>query len=181
MRDCVVSDVNGVSMVSKYTEFKEKNAELQNIYKPVFFRLANHEDKQAFEKLIAEDLIFLHDELYDQLKELIKSRNPTRNFTSADYPELIGQHLSGSSADSYGVWVFYPWSRRVVHMLDEVEFIELRTAANKNKITTEERDLLVTKKVGVIGLSVGQSVSLTLALERGCGELRSTVRYTGTE
>ncbi len=172
MHDCVVSDVNGIGMVSEYTEFKEKNAELQNVYKPVFFRLANHEDKQAFEKLIAEDLIFLHDELYDQLKELIKSRNPTRNFTSADYPELIGQHLSGSSADSYGVWVFYPWSRRVVHMLDEVEFIELRTAANKNKITTEERDLLATKKVGVIGLSVGQSVSLTLALERGCGELR---------
>src|SRR5690606_18884411 len=40
------------------------------------------------------------------------------------------------------------------------------------KITPEEQQVLAGKKVGVIGLSVGQSVSLTLAMERGLGELR---------
>src|SRR5690606_5917140 len=42
------------------------------------------------------------------------------------------------------------------------------------KITPEEQEELRKKKIGVIGLSVGQSVSLTLAMERICGEIRLT-------
>ncbi|HRF79656.1 MAG TPA: hypothetical protein PL070_06180, partial [Flavobacteriales bacterium] len=73
---------------------------------------------------------------------------------------------------AYGVWVFYPWADRLVHLLDEPEFALVRTDRNRNKITREEQAELATKKVGVIGLSVGQSVSLTLALERSFGEIR---------
>src|SRR5690606_3975260 len=40
------------------------------------------------------------------------------------------------------------------------------------KISPEEYNILATKKIGVIGLSVGQSVATTMALERTCGELR---------
>src|SRR5690606_13941879 len=65
-----------------------------------------------------------------------------------------------------------PWLAKIVHILPEAEFVELRTAANRNKITEAERDILATKKEGVIGLSVGQSVALTIALERSCGEIR---------
>src|SRR5690606_3514442 len=43
---------------------------------------------------------------------------------------------------------------------------------NKFVITEAEQKTLQNKKIGIIGLSVGQSVALTLALERGCGELR---------
>jgi molybdopterin/thiamine biosynthesis adenylyltransferase len=59
-----------------------------------------------------------------------------------------------------------------VHILDEKEFIEVRTNRNQNKITIQERNFLSTKKVGVVGLSVGQSVALTMAMERTFGELR---------
>ncbi len=48
----------------------------------------------------------------------------------------------------------------------------VRTDRNRNKITSDEQALLATKKVGVIGLSVGQSVSLALTQERSFGELR---------
>src|SRR5690606_5915244 len=61
---------------------------------------------------------------------------------------------------------------RLVHILPKEEFIDLRTAANRNKITTAERNKLFDKKVGIIGLSVGQSVALTIALERSCSEIR---------
>jgi tRNA A37 threonylcarbamoyladenosine dehydratase len=68
--------------------------------------------------------------------------------------------------------VYYPWADRVVHILDEKEFIELRTSRNLYKITREERDLLARKKIGVIGLSVGQSIAVTMAMERSFGEIR---------
>jgi hypothetical protein len=155
-----------------YLKASERNLGLQQIHKPDFFRLANKDDKKKFDELVNNEFIFLHDEIYDQLKELVKSRNPSVVITANDYKPRIEEHLKGTNIDEYGVWVFYPWSRRLVHMLDEEEFIELRTSANKNKITIAERNILATKKVGVIGLSVGQSVSVTLALERGCGELR---------
>lgn len=57
-------------------------------------------------------------------------------------------------------------------MLDEQEFVEVRTNRNQYKITPEEQATLSVKKIGIIGLSVGQSIALTLAMERGFGELR---------
>ena len=39
-------------------------------------------------------------------------------------------------------------------------------------ITVEEEELLATKKIGVIGLSVGKAIALTIAMERICGEIR---------
>jgi tRNA A37 threonylcarbamoyladenosine dehydratase/nitroreductase len=60
----------------------------------------------------------------------------------------------------------------MVHILDEEEFITVRTSRNQYKITPEEKAILAGKKIGVIGLSVGQAVSVTLAMERICTELR---------
>jgi molybdopterin/thiamine biosynthesis adenylyltransferase len=93
-------------------------------------------------------------------------------FSAPDLDAAAIAHLKGIRAEEYGVWVYYPWSQRLVHLLDEHEFAQVRTDRNRNKITREEQALLATKKVGVIGLSVGQSVSLTMALERSFGEIR---------
>lgn len=153
-------------------EFVKKTLLSKEIYNPVFFRLKIEDDKKKFNSLIESTNVFLYDEIHSQLRELIKSRNPRAKFTTAEYQKLIDEHLHGCSYEEYGVWVYYPWSAKLVHILDEIEFVELRTSANRNKITKAEQDILATKKIGVIGLSVGQSVSLTLALERGCGELR---------
>ncbi len=84
---------------------------------------------------------------------------------------LIGQHLADVPQHDYGVWVYYPWSKTLVHLLDEAEFIQVRTNRNQLKITREEQEVLRQKKIGVIGLSVGQSIALTLAMERTCGTL----------
>lgn len=156
-------------MLTKKLQFTKK---LNETYRPEFFRINNPDEKIKFDHLISQDEILVYDEIYGQLKELTKSRNPTRKLTQEEYDTLIAKHIGNKPIEEYGVWVYYPWSKRVVHILDEDEFIELRTSANKNKITLAESRTLATKKVGVIGLSVGQSVSLTLALERGCGELR---------
>ena len=156
-----------------FNDYTLRVEELKEVYKPDFYRFTSETDRKELESLIKNtDGIFIHDEIYDQLKELIKSKNPTKKLTAEEYSEYIHRHLDGVNIREYGVWVYYPWSRRLIHTLDRDEFIYLRTAANRHKITSKEMEVLATKKVGVIGLSVGQSVSVTLAMERGCGELR---------
>lgn len=142
-------------------------------FQPDFFRLSHRHDLQRLQALLeAEANIVVHDELEGQLRELIKSLHPNRKIKPEEYPELIAAHLQGQDMDEYGVWVYYPWSKRLVHLLDEAEFVEIRTNRNRYKITREEQATLRSKAIGIVGLSVGQSIALTMAMERTCGELR---------
>ena len=142
-------------------------------YHPRFFRISNPEEASALEALLEQNpSIRVFDALTGQLEELVKVLHPTRRFTAAQLAEGVSRHLAGVAAEAYGVWVYYPWSGRVVHILDEKEFIELRTSRNLYKITREEREVLAGQKIGIIGLSVGQSIALTMAMERTFGEVR---------
>lgn len=112
------------------------------------------------------------DGLRGQVAELVRTMEPARSFSSADLEQAVTDHLGSAPAEEYGVWVHYPWNDSLVHLLDEEAFARVRTDRNRNKITTEEQAVLATKRVGVVGLSVGQSAALTLALERSFGEVR---------
>ena len=142
-------------------------------FRPVFFRLADPEDRVRLEELLKrEPHTVVHDELHSQLRELVRTLNPSQRYGKEDLDSAAVAHLNGKEPRYYGVWVHYPWNARLVHLLDEREFVLVRTDRNRNKITAEEQALLATKRIGVIGLSVGQSICLTLALERSFGELR---------
>src|SRR5688572_26313100 len=120
-------------MSSAIEKIKIKNIQSDE-YQPVFFRLSSEKDKESLNKLM--DIypeLFIHDELFGQVRELIKSRNPTIKFTSKQLDDEALKFHGAGSAEEYGVWVFYPWSRRLVHILDEKEFIELRTNRNHYK------------------------------------------------
>ncbi|MEQ8323281.1 MAG: Rv1355c family protein [Vicingaceae bacterium] len=143
-------------------------------WKPLMFnfsgKILGHEFKMHLAKL---SFVAVHDELHGQLQELVKLRKPKQTtFTNSEVEALIQDHLNGTSEDDYGLWIYYPWSARIVHVLPEDEFIEVRTNRNRNKITLEESRTLSQKRVGIIGLSVGQSVSVTMAMERSFGEIR---------
>ena len=159
-------------MPEAYNYLLERAGKLQDVFKPEILRLNSAGDEQRFNELLSSDSILVFDELYGQLKEMIKSRHASRTLKNEDYDHLIREHMAGTLPENYGVWVYYPWNHRLVHILNEEEFVEVRTSRNQYKITNEEREILAKKKIGVIGLSVGQSVSVTLAMERGCGELR---------
>jgi molybdopterin/thiamine biosynthesis adenylyltransferase/nitroreductase len=147
--------------------------QLANIYTPLILRLNQPGDKRLFDRIISGQIaLFVSDEIYGQLRELVKSHRPWVRIKPDEYEGLVTAHLNGADIHDYGVWVYYPWSRRLVHLLDEEEFVEVRTNRNQYKITRQERDLLATKKIGIVGLSVGQSIALTLSMERGYGELR---------
>lgn len=161
-------------MSKRLSELKKASGQMQLVYKPVFLRISDQSEKLALDELIENNVSFFHDEIYGQLQELVKMKRPALRIKPEEYPELIKKHLAGRDINAYGVWVYYPWSRRMVHMLDEEEFKLVRTNRNQYKITAREQEILSTKKIGIIGLSVGQSIALTLAMERGFGELRLT-------
>lgn len=147
---------------------------LKDTYKPVFFRLIEPDQKKAFEDLIVnEKNLQVFDYIEAQVEELIKCLQPTIVFSSGtELDRAVKDRFNGNPTEDYGVWVYYPWCAKLVHLLDEHEFSIVRTNRNKHKITVEEQERLSHKKIGVMGLSVGQSVSLTLTMERGFGELR---------
>ncbi|HEY9178895.1 MAG TPA: Rv1355c family protein [Flavipsychrobacter sp.] len=142
------------------------------VYQPVIYRLNNNADRLLFDELIESGKPEICDELDGQLRELVKILNPKIKIKDHEYPEMVREYLDGRDAYEYGAWVYYPWSGRLLHLLDEEEFIEVRTNRNRYKLTKEEQSYLRNKKIGIIGLSVGQSIALTMAMERICGELR---------
>jgi molybdopterin/thiamine biosynthesis adenylyltransferase/nitroreductase len=143
-------------------------------YRPRLFRLREEAERLELTRLIEQQgaLLQIFDTILLQLHDLIQSRHPARTLLPTEMDSLIREHLCGLSIDEYGTWVYYPWSRRIVHLLHEEEFVELRTNRNRYKITPAEQAELATKRIGIVGLSVGQSVAVVLALERSFGELR---------
>ena len=73
--------------------------------------------------------------------------------------------------DAYGLWAWYPWLGRLVHVLPPDEFFAVITDRNRDKVTREEQARLRHKRVGVIGLSVGGEAAVTLAQEHLVGHL----------
>jgi hypothetical protein len=152
-------------------KFKESKSDVA--FLPKVFNLNYDYEMLEVQQLIDEhkDIIII-DELNSQLRELIKIRNPKVILTEQDYEEQLQTLLGGKSMHYFGRWVYYPWNKKLVHLLGEAEFIELRTSRNLYKITPEERNILSKKIIAVIGLSVGQMIALTLVMERTCGEIR---------
>lgn len=140
-------------------------------FSPIFFRIKKETDADAFNLAVSDPDLQIHDTLPRQLKELITTRNPGTTFTDDQLAAAITAHLGKLGIHEYGVWVLYPWCKRMVHILDEEEFVELRTSRNKYKITAAEQHTLSQKRVGIVGLSVGSAIAMTMAMERSFGSL----------
>jgi molybdopterin/thiamine biosynthesis adenylyltransferase len=141
-------------------------------WRPLFFQPDSDSSIEDLVHLIETNKPIITNDIDSQLTELVKARNPKKKMKRPEIEEAIIDHLKGRDMLYYGVWVYYPWSNRLVHLLPEKEFIEVRTNRNHYKISPAEEKILAEKKVGLIGLSVGQSVAVTMAMERGFGELR---------
>lgn len=131
--------------------------------------LSSAADPEALARLRASAVVF--DTIADQVGELAECRAPQRKFAPAELADEVARVL-GDAPDAYGTWVYYPWSNRLVHVLDRDAFREVRSSRNRNKITRDEQSRLQAATLGVAGLSVGQATAVTLALEGLGGTLR---------
>jgi len=118
------------------------------------------------------EAVFVHDEIVAQISELIQLRSPSRTLSKEEIGERVAAHVGETPLASYGAWFFYPWSKTLVHLVPRGEFRELRTGVNRYKITVAEQEKLSRFALGVVGLSVGQSTAITLALEGVGGSFR---------
>ena len=157
---------------SKLDELLKKSPISTNAYSPEKLVITSQNDLLRFTELLNVPGITVVDQIQQQLKEFLKLSQPAKRLSDQELESLAVEHVGQTPLWQYGCWFYYPWSNRLVHLLDEAEFVAVRTSRNQYKITPEEREILAGKKIGVVGLSVGQSVSVTLAMERICGELR---------
>src|SRR5437868_7762389 len=84
----------------------------------------------------------VYDKINDQLKDYMRIKEPKLKFSELLYTEKKKDHLKGVSDDEFGVWVYYPWIKKLVHLLPEKEFVLVRTSRNYYKITPEEQTFL---------------------------------------
>lgn len=139
---------------------------------PLVLDRSRLEDASVMDELMGGEVSFVHDTIDAQLRDLIKCRTPSKPWTDDELGRAVADMLQETDSHVYGRWVFYPWSRRFVHLLPPAEFAEVRSDRNRVKITTAEQAKLLRLKVGLVGLSVGNAVAVTLALEGLFGELR---------
>lgn len=143
------------------------------IYKPVFIFKEQSADKQKFNSVISDYQNKIVLDLFpSQMKELIKIQSPRIRLTNAEIDEKYNEWIADKDPDLLGSWIYYPWSNRLLHILNESDFITLRTSRNHYKITPQEQAALSKRKIGIIGLSVGHAVAVSVATERICGTLK---------
>jgi molybdopterin/thiamine biosynthesis adenylyltransferase len=131
-------------------------------------------EEDSYKLSLIRKLPNLHiaDQLNLQVRELIKLSHPTERLSDARLDILVEDFFRDHERDFYGNWVYYPWKNSLVYILPEEDFARVRTIRNRYKITEEEQKFMATRRIGVVGLSVGQSVATCLAMERSFGELR---------
>ena len=142
-------------------------------WRPLILDFALPADRERLAAVAASGGVFSrHDTIDEQLRELVACRHPAEDLDRAALDQRVAAHLAGRPSAEHGRWILYPWSGRLVHLLPEDEFNELRSDRNRDKITRDEQRRLRQSRIGVVGLSVGQASALTLALESVGGAFR---------
>ena len=144
-----------------------------NEHKALLFNVTSFAEQKKFrELLIINTQVEVVDTYTLQLAELIKLQNPSKKYTKEELLFEVNKLINDKNTDLLGTWCYYSWSKKLVHLLNIDEFIAVRTNRNQLKITPQEQAKLQLQTIGIIGLSVGQSVALTLVMERVCGSLK---------
>lgn len=142
-------------------------------YVPKLYRLSVPAEKEAYDTLLKRHPECRILDYYEhQQKEIFKIESPASPPDAAQLEERWQTFISTNDPALVGVWVYYSWLNTMVHILDKDAFVQLRTSRNQHKITAAEQQLLMGKRIGIIGLSVGHAVALTIAAERIAGHLK---------
>ncbi len=143
---------------------------------PLFFSLSHSAQAHKLEGLFKTgQVLHVVDDFEEQLKELFAINNPAKVYTPA-FPELFELYKQslGKEQEFYklGVWVFFPWNGTLVHILKDADFQKVRTARNRYLIDETEQNKFYNSSVAIGGLSVGNSVILSIVLQGGAKHIK---------
>jgi len=118
------------------------------------------------EKLKKKHRIWEISDIYlSQLAELFEIKNPSL-VSSKEYKQKRSEYIkekSNGEKPFCGNWIYFPWNGNLVHSVNQKDYFAIRTNRNRNLITEGEQALLADSCVGIVGLSVGRSIALSLA------------------
>lgn len=99
------------------------------------------------------------------LRELFFVRHPRYKKLDEESQKHLDSFISRAEIDD--VYIYLPWRNLVIRTVGERWYLELRTARNRNLISSTEQEQYRNFKIGIIGLSIGS------------GALNSLVRTGG--
>jgi hypothetical protein len=129
-------------------------------YRPEVLDPTDADDRARLHEL-ASDRVHVVDTLGHQLHELAE----VDALTAGD-SALLGE------ADYPGTWVYYPWHSTLVHVLDEPDYIRLRSSRNAVLISAEEQATYAGLRIGAAGLNVGNPAVICMVLENGPRQMK---------
>lgn len=144
--------------------------------KPKIFDLKNSSEENIVKELFSQNkIIQVVDDYLEQQKELFAVKNPNLVFSpnlQSEFEKYLESIQKESSLLYHGRWVFYPWLSTLVHILEETDYRLVRTTRNQNLINKEEQEKFYNAVVGIGGLSVGNSIALSIVLQGGAKHIR---------
>ncbi|WP_240117459.1 MULTISPECIES: ThiF family adenylyltransferase [unclassified Streptomyces] len=142
-------------------------------YRPLLLNLGEADGEATLAALLESGAVReVHDRIDDQLEELVRCLRPGESLDDRARAAAATEMCAGVPRRRYGTWVWYPWSGRLVHLLPDEQFRLVRTDRNRGKITRGEQQALLGRRIGVVGLSVGNGAALTCAMEGVGGSFR---------
>lgn len=120
--------------------------------------------KEAF--LEFNEVIDIFSQSLEELYNFEKYNNPEIKKNKTDLRDF--KNLNSNN----DLWIYFPWSKTILHSLNEEFFFKLRTARNKNIISKNEQEKFRDFKVGIAGLSVGSEIAHTIIRTGGAKKMR---------
>lgn len=139
-------------------------------WEPLFVSCAMDE-QVALLKICERAGVATIDHLAGQLQDLARVRHPGSS-GSPDRERFVLERSAGGTRPYVGSWVYFHWLRRMIRVLDREDYFEVITSRNQDKITRQEQVRLRETTVGVVGLSVGGEIAVTIAQEHLCGRIK---------
>lgn len=126
-----------------------------NLNKPVIVK-----DLERFKK---NNPVWKVGDIYEsQLNELFEVTHP-HLIHSPSFKKIRSEFVNKKRND--GNWIYFPWSGYLIHIVNEKDYYLLRTNRNRNLIKTDEQQKLKNFTVGMVGLSVGGNIAVSLAYQ----------------
>ncbi|PIR74243.1 MAG: hypothetical protein COU35_03515 [Candidatus Magasanikbacteria bacterium CG10_big_fil_rev_8_21_14_0_10_47_10] len=153
--------------------YNAQSQEIMHMERPRFFSVREDEHIGQLRQFISSNSaqVRFFDVLEESVRELCATRHPQLRDDKETFEQVFSfflkEYTGGRPVSLCGVWIYYPWSGHMVHVLEPDMFEELRTARNKNLITPEEQRAFHDTRIAVAGLSVGSHAALTIAMQGG--------------
>ncbi len=144
-------------------QFKELLKEPTDFTHPMKINLANKGETKDLYSFLEKQNIPLVNTIKAQLSEYLEIHTKYHKKTKESFTDFE-TNINDSNTEVTGELIFFGWEKKAVfNILDEHMFYELITWRNKEKITNEEQEILATKRIGIIGTSVGSFTCRILA------------------